>query len=71
VPAVNRPWPAYANASFACRYPLEELRPPLFGKLIALLDEVVLGCCEQLNDQGGNLARSAALQARYSTVRQA
>src|SRR6478735_960079 len=29
-------------------------------------DEVILGCCEQYNDQGGNLARSAALQAGYS-----
>jgi acetyl-CoA C-acetyltransferase len=28
-------------------------------------DEVVLGCCEQYNDQGGNLARSSALQAAY------
>src|ERR1700726_1540839 len=28
-------------------------------------DEVVLGCCEQYNDQGGNLARSSALQAGY------
>jgi acetyl-CoA C-acetyltransferase len=26
-------------------------------------DEVILGCCEQYNDQGGNLARSSALQA--------
>ncbi len=29
-------------------------------------DEVILGCCEQYNDQGGNLARSGALQAGYS-----
>jgi acetyl-CoA C-acetyltransferase len=28
-------------------------------------DEVVLGCCEQYNDQGGNLARSSVLQAGY------
>ncbi len=28
-------------------------------------DEVILGCCEQYNDQGGNLARSSALQAGY------
>lgn len=30
-----------------------------------ITDEVVLGCCEQFNDQGGNLARSSALQADY------
>jgi acetyl-CoA C-acetyltransferase len=28
-------------------------------------DEIILGCCEQYNDQGGNLARSSALQADY------
>jgi acetyl-CoA C-acetyltransferase len=28
-------------------------------------DEVILGCCEQYNDQGGNLARSSALRADY------
>ena len=28
-------------------------------------DEVIVGCCEQFNDQGGNLARSAALNAGY------
>jgi acetyl-CoA C-acetyltransferase len=28
-------------------------------------DEVILGCCEQYNDQGGNLARSSALRAGY------
>jgi acetyl-CoA C-acetyltransferase len=28
-------------------------------------DEIILGCCEQFNDQGGNLARSSALQAGY------
>jgi acetyl-CoA C-acetyltransferase len=38
-----------------CRY------PPI-GQLT---DEVILGCCEQYNDQGGNLARSSALQAGY------
>jgi acetyl-CoA C-acetyltransferase len=45
---------------------LEELRHRYSG-IDRSVDEVVLGCCEQLNDQGGNLARSAALQARYST----
>jgi acetyl-CoA C-acetyltransferase len=30
-------------------------------------DEIILGCCEQFNDQGGNLARSSILQAQYST----
>src|ERR1700759_3802881 len=30
-----------------------------------VIDEVILGCCEQYNDQGGNLARSSALQAGY------
>ena len=30
-----------------------------------LVDEVILGCCEPINDQGGNLARSAVLQARF------
>jgi acetyl-CoA C-acetyltransferase len=29
------------------------------------VDEVVLGCCEQFNDQGGNLARSAVLAAGF------
>ncbi|MBV8586866.1 MAG: acetyl-CoA C-acyltransferase, partial [Verrucomicrobia bacterium] len=28
-------------------------------------DEFVLGCCEQFNDQGGNLARSGLLAADY------
>src|SRR5258705_4948657 len=28
-------------------------------------NEIILGCCEQYNDQGGNLARSSALQAAY------
>ena len=43
---------------------LTELRkryPGVEGKI----DEVVLGCCEQFNDQGGNLARSAVLAAGY------
>jgi acetyl-CoA C-acetyltransferase len=31
-------------------------------------DEVILGCCEQYNDQGGNLARSSALQAGYAVT---
>src|ERR1700726_351112 len=31
-------------------------------------DEVILGCCEQYNDQGGNLARSSALQAGYGVT---
>jgi acetyl-CoA C-acetyltransferase len=44
---------------------LEELRRRYAG-IERSVDEIVLGCCEQFNDQGGNLARSAALQARYS-----
>jgi acetyl-CoA C-acetyltransferase len=43
---------------------LTELRkryPGVEGKI----DEVFLGCCEQFNDQGGNLARSAVLAAGY------
>lgn len=32
------------------------------------VDEVVLGCCEQYNDQGANLARSAAIQAGYAVT---
>ena len=39
----------------SCRYP----------RIVETADEVVLGCCEQFNDQGGNLARSSALQAGY------
>jgi acetyl-CoA C-acetyltransferase len=39
----------------SCRYP----------EIGERADEVVLGCCEQFNDQGGNLARSSALQAGY------
>jgi len=31
-------------------------------------DEVILGCCEQYNDQGGNLARAAALGAGYGVA---
>src|ERR1700756_4089871 len=31
------------------------------------VDEVILGCCEQLNDQGGNLARCAALPPGFPT----
>jgi acetyl-CoA C-acetyltransferase len=30
------------------------------------VDEVILGCCEQYNDQGANLARSGAIQAGYA-----
>jgi acetyl-CoA C-acetyltransferase len=45
---------------------LEELRRRHPG-IERSTDEIVLGCCEQFNDQGGNLARSSVLQARYST----
>ena len=31
----------------------------------ALIDEVILGCVEAVDDQGANLARSAALDAGY------
>ena len=31
-------------------------------------DEIILGCCEQFDDQGGNLARSSALQAGYQVT---
>jgi acetyl-CoA C-acetyltransferase len=31
-------------------------------------DEIILGCCEQFNDQGGNLARSSALQAGFDVA---
>jgi acetyl-CoA C-acetyltransferase len=31
-------------------------------------DEVILGCCEQFNDQGGNLARSAALNSGFDVT---
>ena len=43
---------------------LSELRKRYPG-IEAKVDEVVLGCCEQFNDQGGNLARSAVLAAGY------
>jgi acetyl-CoA C-acetyltransferase len=45
---------------------LEELRRRYSG-IERTVDEIVLGCCEQFNDQGGNLARSAVLQACYSS----
>ena len=34
-----------------------------YPSIEAATDEVILGCCEQYNDQGGNLARASALQA--------
>src|SRR5215813_2959968 len=43
---------------------LTELRKRYPG-IESKVDEVILGCCEQFNDQGGNLARSAALAAGY------
>jgi acetyl-CoA acetyltransferase len=43
---------------------LQELRRR-YPALENSTDEVIVGCCEQFNDQGGNLARSAALQAGY------
>jgi acetyl-CoA C-acetyltransferase len=43
---------------------LTELRKRYPG-IESKVDEVILGCCEQLNDQGGNLARSAALAAGF------
>jgi acetyl-CoA C-acetyltransferase len=43
---------------------LTELRKRYPG-VESKVDEVVLGCCEQFNDQGGNLARSAVLAAGY------
>jgi acetyl-CoA C-acetyltransferase len=36
-----------------------------FPPVAQVTDEIILGCCEQYNDQGGNLARSSALQAGY------
>jgi acetyl-CoA C-acetyltransferase len=45
---------------------LEELRRRHPG-IERSTDEIVMGCCEQFNDQGGNLARSSVLQAQYST----
>ncbi len=43
---------------------LNELRRR-YPRIDAAVDEIILGCCEQYNDQGGNLARSSALQAGY------
>src|SRR6516225_8568375 len=43
---------------------LQELRNR-YRSLEHSTDEVVVGCCEQFNDQGGNLARSAALNAGF------
>src|SRR5579864_1806700 len=43
---------------------LKELRKRYPG-IESKVDEIVLGCCEQFNDQGGNLARSAALAAGF------
>src|ERR1700740_1489471 len=43
---------------------LKELRKRYRG-IESKVDEVILGCCEQLNDQGGNLARSGALAAGF------
>jgi acetyl-CoA C-acetyltransferase len=36
-----------------------------YPPIVPATDEIILGCCEQFNDQGGNLARSSALQAGY------
>ncbi len=36
-----------------------------YPPVVQATDEVILGCCEQYNDQGGNLARASALQAGY------
>ena len=36
-----------------------------YPQIEEVTDEVILGCCEQYHDQGGNLARSSALQAGY------
>jgi acetyl-CoA C-acetyltransferase len=44
---------------------LRELKKRYPG-VASSVDEVILGCCEQYNDQGGNLARSAAIQAEYA-----
>jgi acetyl-CoA C-acetyltransferase len=46
---------------------LQELRRR-YPTLEHSTDEVIIGCCEQFNDQGGNLARSAALQAGYNVA---
>jgi acetyl-CoA C-acetyltransferase len=43
---------------------LTEIRKRYPG-IEAKVDEVVLGCCEQFNDQGGNLARSGVLAAGF------
>ena len=43
---------------------LTEIRERYPG-IEARVDELVLGCCEQFNDQGGNLARSAVLAAGF------
>jgi acetyl-CoA C-acetyltransferase len=43
---------------------LKELRQRNLG-IETKTDEVILGCCEQFNDQGGNLARSSALYAGF------
>jgi acetyl-CoA C-acetyltransferase len=39
-----------------------------YSPITQITDEVILGCCEQYNDQGGNLARSGALQAGYAVT---
>jgi acetyl-CoA C-acetyltransferase len=36
-----------------------------YPPVVQATDEVILGCCEQYNDQGANLARASALQAGY------
>ena len=46
---------------------LKELKQRHPG-LAQLTDEVILGCCEQFNDQGGNLARSAALNSGFDVT---
>ena len=39
-----------------------------YSPITQVTDEVIFGCCEQYNDQGGNLARSCALQAGYAVT---
>ncbi len=39
-----------------------------YSPITQVTDEVIFGCCEQYNDQGGNLARSSALQAGYAVT---
>ena len=39
-----------------------------YPPVVQATDEVILGCCEQYNDQGGNLARASALQAGYQVT---